>query len=176
MNRLRVAPLTACLLLLALTAHAPAQAGKKSGCAKVKGTAEGTASGPATFVVTFTGTTGGEPVTAVSTATLIEQTQGGDGAIRATTSHVFEFNDGSGTIDGQCGAGENCFTTLDRAVLTPTETPGLFRLNSHLAIVSGSGAYQDACGKLVAHGFINFAAAVPTVEWKLNGRVCDCGS
>ena len=169
MHRCLSAPFTACLLLLCLTIPAPATAAK-SDCDRVRGSAQGTAISQNMFLVAFTGS-----FSATSTATLLEQTQGGDGAIRATTSHVFEINDGSTNGDGQCAAGENCFTTLDRAVLTPTDTPGLFRLNSHMAIVGGSGTYEDACGKLVAHGFINFAAGPPTVEWRLSGRVCDCG-
>jgi hypothetical protein len=169
MNRRLSAPFTACLLLFGLTLPAPVTA-VKSDCARVGGSAQGTAISPNMFRVAFTGT-----FSATATATLLEQTQGGDGAIRATTSHVFEINDGSGDGDGVCEAGENCFVTIDRAVLTPTGTPGLFRLNSHMEVVGGEGLYADACGKLVAHGFINFAAGPPTVEWGLSGRVCDCG-
>jgi hypothetical protein len=165
MNIRRPAYPVTCLVLLAIVVFAPGT-GAKSDCTKVRAEAQGQAISPNMFRVSVTG-----DLTATSTATLLEQRVTEDGTIQATTSHVFEI-DGNG--DGICGADEDCFTTLDRAILSPTDSLGLFRLNSHLAIVSGEGVYANACGKLVVHGFINFGVAPPTLEWRLTGRICDC--
>src|SRR2546428_11471713 len=79
----------------------PPETQAESDCDKVRGDAQGQATGPATFVTTVNLVVGGQPLTATSTATLLEQRQAGDGAIQATTSHVFEIS-GSSDGDGQC--------------------------------------------------------------------------
>ncbi len=170
----RFAYLMLSFVLLGLVIFTP-ETQAESDCDPVSGEAQGQATGPATFVTTVNLVVGGQPLTAMCTATLLEQRQAGDGAILVTTSHVFEVT-GSSDGDGQCAAGENCFTTLDRAILSPTDTLGLFRLNSHLEIISGNGAYADACGRLVSHGFVNFGVPIPTVEWRTKGKICDCAS
>jgi hypothetical protein len=171
----RFAYLIPSVVVLGFTIHTPGSQAN-SDCDRVTGDAHGQASGPATFVTTVDVVVGEQPLIATSTTTILEQTQSGGGAIQATSSHVFEVNDGTTDGDGQCEAGENCFTTLDRATLSPTDRPGLFRLNSHLEIVTGNGTYADACGQLVAHGFINFGVPIPTVEWDVTGRICHCAA
>src|SRR5438094_273146 len=113
-------------VLLGLVSFTP-RTHAESDCDPVSGDAQGQATGPATFVATVKLVVGGQSLTATSTATLLEQRQVGDGTILVTTSHVFEIS-GSSDGDGQCEAGENCFTTLDRAVVSPTDTSGPFRL------------------------------------------------
>jgi hypothetical protein len=165
MNMRRPAYPITCLVMLAIVVFAPGTKAK-SDCVKVKSEAQGQAISLNMFRLSVTG-----DLTATSTATLLEQGVTEDGTIQATTSHVFEIN---GNGDGICEAGEDCFTTLDRAILSPIDTLGLFSLNSHLAVISGHGVYANACGKLVAHGFINFGVGPPTLEWRLSGRICDC--
>ena len=68
------------------------------------------------------------------------------GTLHAATSHTFFFDDED----------ESSFTTIDRAVLVPAGPPGLFRLNSSMEIVSGTGVFEDARGRLHAHGHVDF--------------------
>jgi hypothetical protein len=146
--------LTLCGLLLFTNA---AQANPD--CAKVKGTgntaaiAQGVFQGTANFDQNRTAT--------VTTYLLGAPTETEDGTLRATTSHTFVFADGSS------------FTTLDRAVLSPTDTPGLYNLNTKATVSSGLGNYANACGSLAIHGTINLVSG--QVIWRFNGRICDCG-
>ncbi len=113
--------------------------------------------------------------TATSNASIIDQQPGENGTINAVTSHVVEIN-GKSDGDGKCEPGEDCFTTLDRAVLTPTNTPGIFALTSKLGIISGNGMFRNLCGKLEVRrgGVIDFTATPPTVKWELEGHLCQC--
>ena len=131
----------------------------KPGCANVKGTgntqaiAEGAFQGTADFGQNQTAT--------VTTYLLGAPTASDDGTLHAVTSHTFTFADGSS------------FTTLDRAVLSPTETPGLYNLNTKATITNGTGNYANACGSLNIHGTINLVTG--QVVWRFTGKVCDCG-
>lgn len=81
---------------------------------------------------------------ALETILLGPPVEGDDGTLHAVTSHTFVFND------------EDSFTTIDRAVLEPAGPPGLFRLNSSMRIISGTGVFEDARGRLHAHGQVDF--------------------
>ncbi len=83
-----------------------------------------------------------------------------DGTLHATTSHTFVFADGT-------------FTTLDSAVLSPTDTQGVYRLNTRATISGGTENYANACGSLSIHGTIDLVSR--EVVWRFTGRVCDCG-
>jgi hypothetical protein len=155
-----------------------------SDCDRVAGSAVGQASGPTSFLTrvtlavrgnNFGGPLGVRFVSATSNASIIEQQPGENGAINAVTSHVFEIN-GRSDGDGKCEPGEDCFTTLDRAVLTPTDKPGNFRLTSKLGIINGFGAFRKACGRLEVRrgGAIDFTATPPTVRWEVEGNLCQC--
>ena len=146
--------LVLCGLLLFTTA---AQA--KTDCAKVKGT--GNTAAVAQGVFQGTANFGQNQTAMVTTFLLGAPTITEDGTLHATTSHTFDFGNG------------NSFTTLDRAVLSPTDTPGVYRLNTRATISGGTGIYANACGSLNIHGTINLFSG--EVDWRFTGRVCDCG-
>lgn len=131
----------------------------KPDCANVKGTgntqavAEGVFQGTANFSQNQTAT--------VTTYLLGAPTASEDGTLRANTSHTFTFANGSS------------FTTLDRAILSPTDLPGLYNLNTKATITDGTGSYASACGSLNIHGTINLITG--DVVWRFTGRICDCG-
>lgn len=149
------------LALSALLVCAP-RAHAKSDCDNVKGTGNTFATGPATFQGTATFKIGGQTQNASVTTNLLGPPEvGDDGTLHARTSHSFVLEDGSS------------ITTVDNAVLSPTSTPGLYRLNTRAAITEGTGAYEDACGRLSIHGTINLVTG--EVAWRFTGRICDCG-
>ena len=55
-------------------------------------------------------------------------------------------------------------------VATPTDEPGLYRLNGILEVVGGAGAYEGAEGCLFAHGTMEFRA-LPAASFVLWGIV-----
>jgi hypothetical protein len=134
----------------------------KSDCDKVSGNGRTLAVGPATFQGIASLDLDNTSVNvSVTTNLLGPPTATEDGTLLAKTSHTFVFQDGS------------TLTTLDHAVLSPTDTPGLYNLNTRAAITGGTGTYEDACGQLSLHGTVNFLSG--EIEWSVTGRVCDCG-
>jgi hypothetical protein len=89
---------------------------------------------------------------ASSTAFVLSLVPAEDGTLHAVTTHTIELTSGA------------AFTTLDHAVLSPTDTTGLYRLNSVLNIQSG------ASGKLVLHGDIHLVEG--WAEADVHGRIC----
>lgn len=182
------------LFALAIYAFAPlqlaqAQFGPQRGnncCDQISGKGQGTLVGEA-FVVNaefnlsggrFGGPFGAHGLQVISTTrALIQDPPTADGTINAITSHVFEVKDQSDG-DGKCEPGEDCLVTLDRAALIPTATPGLMKLRSAIAISSGQGRFEKACGKIDGSddgNEINFGAQPPTVRWSFSGdRICEC--
>lgn len=157
---------------------------EQDGCDRVTGHATGQATSQTTFATNVTLAVRGDNLgrhfgvrllTAKSVATIVEQQPGENGAVNAVTSHVVEIN-GRSNGDGKCEPGEDCFTTLDRALLTPTNAPGVFTLTSKLGIINGYGAFRKLCGRLEVKrgGAIDFTANPPTVKWELEGTVCQC--
>ncbi len=144
--------------LMVVTAGAEA----KSDCDKVSGTGQTFAVGPATFQgIASLDLNNTNVIVTVTTNLLGPPTATEDGTLLATTSHTFVFQDGSS------------LTTLDHAVLSPTDTPGLYNLNTRAAITGGTGTYENACGQLSIHGTINLLSG--EVLWSVTGRICDCG-
>ena len=88
------------------------------------------------------------------------------GALLAPTSHTFDF--------GPLGS----MTTMDQALLLPTEPPCMFRLYSWLRIIpmQGTGYFGDAKGALFAYdGEINLCTG--EASWSMRGTVrLDCPS
>ena len=80
-----------------------------------------------------------------------------DGVLHVVATHTFTFADGS-------------FTTSDKEVAEPTETPGLYALNATMQVVSGTGVYEGVTGHLTAHGTMDFLAG-PTAEFELRGSI-----
>jgi hypothetical protein len=89
---------------------------------------------------------------ATSTATVLTIVPSEDGTLHAVTSHVVVLNSGA------------MFTTLDRAILSPSDTPGLYRLNTDAPITSG------ASGKLKIHGNVHLIEG--WAELDVHGRIC----
>ncbi|HVE57651.1 MAG TPA: hypothetical protein VNB22_12530 [Pyrinomonadaceae bacterium] len=131
-------------------------------CSKLSGTGQTAAVAPGVFEGTAAVKINGQTQNAAVTTYLLgAPTTAEDGTLKATTSHTFVFADGSS------------LTTLDRAVLSPTETPGLYNLNTQATITGGTGIYANACGSLNIHGTINLITG--QVDWRFTGRICDCG-
>jgi hypothetical protein len=131
-------------------------------CTKLSGTGQTAAVAPGVFEGTAAVKIDGQIQTAAVTTYLLgAPATTEDGTLKATTSHTFVFADGSS------------LTTLDSAVLSPTETPGLYNLNTRATITGGTGTYANACGSLNIHGTINLITG--QVVWRFTGRVCDCG-
>jgi hypothetical protein len=62
--------------------------------------------------------------------------------------------------------------TTDTNTLFPTETPGLFRLQTNLTIVSGTKRFKNSCGTLVANAMVDFIQG--TAAPMLSGLLCHC--
>jgi len=97
-----------------------------------------------------------------------------DGTLHALTSHRFDLEDGS-------------FVTVDKAILAPTETPGLFNVNSRLRICATPDCEAEIvegeivngralCGRLSVHGTINFGVFPAEADWRVTGKICDCSA
>lgn len=151
---------TLSIVLIALLSQSALSAGVD--CESVRGSGHTFTTGPGVFQGTASVAGDGQTVTAAVTTVLLgPPTATPDGTLLAATSHTFVFPDGSS------------FTTIDRAVLSPTVTPGLYRLNTDAAIDGGTGSYANACGSLSVHGTINLISG--EVIWRFTGRICNCG-
>jgi hypothetical protein len=130
-------------------------------CDMIKGTGHTFAIGRTTFQGTASIDNGGQTVSASVTTNLLgPPTATEDGTLHATTSHTFVFSD------------ESSFTTIDRAVLSPTDKPGLYRLNTNATISAGIGRYENAYRGLSIHGTINLITG--EVVWRFTGRIYVC--
>lgn len=90
-----------------------------------------------------------------------------DGTLHVWTSHAFDFDDDGG------------FVTVDKGVLAPTETPGLFNLNTRAKICATDCEGEIVrgaapCGRLSVTGTMNLAASPPVADWRVRGKICDC--
>jgi hypothetical protein len=83
---------------------------------------------------------------------------GDDGTLHPTDTMTFDFGP-MGTL-----------TVQDTAVLSPTEPPYIYAMNSRLDNLVGTGMFAGAFGKLLGHGQFSFATL--TVTAKANGRIC----
>lgn len=182
------------LFALAIYSFAPlklaqAQFGPQRGnncCDLIAGKGQGVLVGDA-FVVNaefnisgprFSGAFGAQGLQIKSTTRLLTQNPPtADGTINGISSHVLEVK-GQSDEDGVCEPGEDCMVTLDRVSLLASATPGLMKLRGVLAISSGQGRFEKACGKIDGTddgNEINFAAQPPTVRWSFSGdRLCEC--
>jgi hypothetical protein len=132
-----------------------------SGCDNVSGEGHTRAVNQNTFQGTAVFKINDQTVSATVTTVLLGPPRATeDGTLHAATSHTFVFPNGSS------------ITTRDNAVLSPTETQGLYRLNTRATISGGTGIYANACGALNVHGTINLISG--EVNWNFTGRVCDC--
>jgi hypothetical protein len=81
-----------------------------------------------------------------------------DGTVHMTNTLTFDV--------GPLGS----LTVQDNAVLSPTATPYLYRMNSRLDNAMGSGEFSGAIGRFTDHGELNFAtmSLIATAD----GRIC----
>lgn len=77
--------------------------------------------------------------------------------VKAT--HEFTYEDGSS------------FITSDQEIVIPTETEGLYNITAIMDIVSGTGIYEGATGRLIAYGTIDFATQPPAAQFEIVGAV-----
>jgi len=101
---------------------------------------------------------GAEFEVSITTVLLAGPFEGDDGTLHATTSHTFSFDE------------ENSFITTDKAILEPTDIPGVFTLNSNMKITSGTGMFEWSSGRLHAHGEIDLINGVTSFD--INGVIC----
>jgi hypothetical protein len=93
-------------------------------------------------------------VPAVTTILAPLTPEGKSGVLTTTTSHAISLP--SGTI-----------TTIDKVHLIPTQTPGVYKLVSHVVIVGG------ASGQLQVQGLVNLATL--SAAGTIVGTVCGLG-
>jgi hypothetical protein len=83
-----------------------------------------------------------------------------EGVLHATSSHIFYFGSG------------NSFTTEDKVIGDPTSTPGLYRLNETLRVVSGAGIFTGATGNLTVHGSLEYISLTDAlVTYDIRGSI-----
>ena len=75
-----------------------------------------------------------------------------EGVLHTTSEHIFYFGSG------------NSFTTEDKVIGDPTCTPGVYRLNETLRIVSGTGIFAGAVGNLTVHGVLDMVLGEVTYD------------
>ncbi len=92
-----------------------------------------------------------------------------NGILLVRTSHTFDFNDADPALAGT-------FTTIDRAHLTPTDPPCVFRLDGGGLIDAeqGTGVFAGSTGGMRGIGNeVDFCLGEAT--WAFNGTVCFWG-
>jgi hypothetical protein len=156
----RLAALASAVGLLAVTGASatPAWGDRTTPCQPYRATANDVATSPAGPYVGIENITIGNTVyTDVPTVTTILAPltpQGDSSVLTTTTSHMIALP--SATI-----------TTTDHAHLIPTQTPGVYKLVSHLVITGG------ATGELQLQGTLNLATL--SADGTIVGTVCGLG-
>ena len=149
--------LTLSLLIVLSTALAEPAADPVSGSGSSIAINEYQFAGSATLVI------GGEEKSAELLVTVYELTISDEGIQHVVASHTFTFADGS-------------ITTSDKETAEPTDTPGLYKINANMKVVSGTGVYEGVSGHLTAHGNIDFRGTidmpgVPVASFTLRGAI-----
>lgn len=140
-----------------------AQSWASPNCHDVHVTATNTAVDPMLALGKYAGTAlvsiDGQPAIPANASLIpLEFKFGDDGTVHLTTSLTFDF--------GAMGA----LTVQDNAVLSPTENPYLYTMNSRLDNLTGTGMFTGAIGRFTDHGQYSFATLTVTAE--ADGRVC----
>lgn len=156
--KLLLSAATALALLVTCASAAPAWGGQTSPCQPYSATANDaatSAAGPFIGIENITiGSTIYSDVPTVTTILAPLTPEGDSGVLTTTTSHAIALP--SGTI-----------TTTDDAHLIATQTPGLYKLVSHLVITGG------ATGELQLQGMLNLGTL--SAEGTIVGTVCGLG-
>jgi hypothetical protein len=139
------------------------EARAESGCVQVSIQSEATSIDPANVFSMYQGTMvasmeGQPPVPGATTIVPREIKVGDDGTIHMSSTLTAFLPDGS------------TLKQTDDAVLDPTETPLVFRVNSRLNIVEGTGVFTNTVGKFIGHGIFNLATG--HVEVVADGKLC----
>jgi hypothetical protein len=139
------------------------QALATSGCHDVHLDASDTAVDPMLLFGRYAGTAqvslDGQPALPAAVSFIPAEIKiGDDGTVHLT--NVLNFDLGPmGTLSVQ-----------DNAVLSPTENPYIYTMNSRLDNLVGTGMFTGAFGKFSDHGQFNLATA--TVSASADGRIC----
>jgi hypothetical protein len=150
LTSIRLMPVLA-LALLVVLGSALAEPARNPVCgfgSSVLNLATGESSGQVTLFVR------GEELLADLSVTDVVMVFSDEGVMHATALSTLDFGDG------------NTLTTEDKIVAEPAG-PGLFTVNEALTIISGTGAYEGARGRLSVHGqmqFVSETEAVVTYE------------
>jgi hypothetical protein len=81
-----------------------------------------------------------------------------DGARRERTAHRFVFADGSS------------LTTEETVTMTPTSTPGVYKMMAVSRITEGTGSHEKARGQMVLRGDRNTDSSED--DWTAKGSIC----
>lgn len=101
---------------------------------------------------------GQTPIPAAVSFAPFEVKVGDDGSVHPTSQLTFDL--------GLMGA----LTFLDNAVMSPTENPYVYTMNTRLDIVSGTGMFMDVFGKFSAHG--QYSLMTAGLSAVADGRIC----
>ncbi|MBN8724771.1 MAG: hypothetical protein J0M03_17670 [Acidobacteria bacterium] len=160
--------LSACIVFFAITFYIPitsvASADNKKNCDPLTANP--------TVVLTSPNSANGEGVFQIGrrsyqvkyTVTIGTLTPQPNGNVTGLSSHVFDFYQNRKLIGS--------INTTDTNTLIPTQTPGLFQLQTTLTIVSGTKRFKNSCGELSANAMVDFVNGTATSM--LSGSVCDC--
>ena len=152
-----------CLVVLGFMVLVGQEARAESGCIPVSIQSEATSIDPTNVFAMYNGTMvasmeGMPPMPGATTIVPREIRVGDDGTIHLSSTLTAFLPDGS------------TLKQIDDAVLDPTETPLLYRVNSRVNIVEGTGVFTNTVGKFIGHGFFNLATG--HVEAAVDGKIC----
>ncbi len=157
MSRFRVL----CFVVLGLMVFTGSQAWADSNCIHLSAQGQATPINPANPFDVHKGTIvlsvdGQPPVQAELTVVPQNIRPGEDGTMHVTNAVTITLPDGS------------TLNMADHVVLSPTEVPMVYRLNSRLDNFNGTGMFENAFGRLIAHGTKTFTSIDATVF----GKIC----
>lgn len=159
---------TSILTIIVMLAFLCAPVTMAENCKSMSGTTHAQATGPSSAAGTGTFTINNKTYENVEFVLNFTLTPNADGTISETSEHVFTIRNNGGDVIGT-------ILTQDVGLATPTSTPGVFELTIRLAIVGGTGAFENACGVIDDLGVLD-ARGIPEVDSVLNGNVCRCGT
>lgn len=108
-----------------------------------------------TAVVSMDGQT---VIPAAVSLTPVELKVGDDGSVHSTNWLTFDLGS-MGTLN-----------ILDNAVMSPTENPYVYRMNTRLDNLSGTGMFTGVIGKFSDHG--EFSLMTATLSAVADGKIC----
>ncbi|SRR6266545_769263 len=101
----------------------------------------------------------GQPAVPAAIALIpLEAKVGDDGTVHSTNTLIFDLGP-MGTLSVQ-----------DNAVLSPTDNPYIYTMNSRLDNLAGTGMFTGAFGKFSDHG--QFSLTTLTISAQADGRIC----